>query len=309
MYFVHASLSRFNPKEGYPPVKRSRIGESAAFCLAAISNGLQLANPDGARWVLANFDQRRYLRRYGEADLDLENLAAYLKGKVTNSAEELSVWFAENGWPGINPSYPSSGLGVGSIFDLLVDWTVPGLRSSIGVEDGRARQWYKAAAMPVGRCEVQGYVVESYRYPMFELNTRQSGWKVYLMETDERYKAPDLPLEASGILNRRRNKYVVTKLKFPIVEMSAAVDLDWMVGMRAANGGFSIDEIVKRVRLRLDDKGARAESAVAMTMRGPAEKGVYTIDKPFYVIFWREGLRFPPFVTRSAPDTWVPEQR
>lgn len=72
-------------------------------------------------------------------------------------------------------------------------------------------------------------------------------------------------------------------------------------------GGFKINEAVKKIRLRLDDRGARAESAVAMVMRG-ANAGVYTLDRPFLVIFSKPGLNFPAFVALSGPDSWTKDK-
>jgi hypothetical protein len=281
---------------------------SSAFCLPAVNNALQLANPGGLAWQTTNETQKRYFEQYGKSDSDLNSLVAYLKGKVTRSASELNAWFAENGWPNMNINLPSNGLGIGSIFDLLVDWTVPGKKKDRGVAIQQNDKWifYEGAEMRPSQ-GLRAYQLEGYEYPMFELETRQDGWKVFLVEADGPCESLDLPNKAIGLLTKNRTNYEFSKLQFPVVQLETDVDTSWMEGM-AVEGGFRIDEAIKKVKLRLDDKGARAQSAVAFIMRG-LESGVYTLAKPFYVIFWREGLEFPAFVAISASDSWIKAKR
>jgi hypothetical protein len=282
---------------------KANTTSSSAFCLPAIDNGLQLANPQRKAWTTVNETQERYFADYGRSRFDLAGLAAYLKSKVTNSADELNQWFAENGWT-LNLSFPPEGLGIGSIFDLLVDWKVPGKKMQGGINIRQDGDWvfYEGGEMDpsagLTACKVDGH-----EHPMFEVSTLQPGWKVFLVESDAPCDPMDLPRKAAELLARGRTDYSFEKLAFPFVRLEADVDISWMVGMRV-EGGFRIDEAVKRVKLTLDDKGARAQSAVAYLMRG-MELGVYKIELPFFVIFQQEGAELPAFVALSAPDSWI----
>lgn len=278
------------------------VVSSSAFCLPAVSGGLRLANLSGHPWQAINETQRRFLAEYGEATGDLANLDAYLKGKVTASATELNNWFAEHGWK-TNLNFPPNGLGIGSIFDLLVNWLIPGKKkdSGVAIRQGDSYSRYQGVEMSASE-GLLAHRIEDYPYPLFELLTQESGWRVFLVEADTYSEAFDLPKTANALLVKKRTSYSLRKLEFPIVEMAMEVDISWIEGM-SVNNGFAIDQAMKQVRLRLDDKGARAESAVAYTMRG-MESGVYRINRPFYVIFWRDGLKFPAFVALSAPDSW-----
>lgn len=280
---------------------------SSAFCLPAVNNALQLANPNGEPWTTTNETQVRYFERYGKSGFDLSGLANYLKGFVTKSASALNEWFAGHGWPNMNISFPSDGLGIGSIFDLLVDWLVPGKKKDggLGIRQGDNWVFYEGAEMRPSE-GLMAHTLNGYEHPMFELTTREGGWKVFLVEADGPCDPLDLPAKAADLLARDRTTYTFQKLEFPFVQLEADVDISWMEGL--ANDGFRIDEAVKKVKLALDDKGARAQSAVAFAMRG-MESGVYKIELPFYVIFWREGLEFPAFVALSAPDSWIKARR
>lgn len=285
---------------------KSRIGNvvtSTAFCLPAIQNSLALANPDGTAWRMANGTQERYFAAYGESGVDLESLATYLKSKVTNSAAELVAWFRSHGWD-MDVDFPPDGLGIGSIFDLLVDWLIPGRRKYGGIAIRQADEsvWYEGVEMDLSQ-GLQAHQLDGYEHPMFELSTRQDGWKVFLVEADGPCDALDLPAKARGLLRRHRKDCSFHKLEFPFVELAITIDISWLQGLAAENG-FRIDEAIKQVKLRLDDKGARAESAVAIAVRSRMKANVYTMQLPFYVVFWREGLDFPAFVALSGPDSW-----
>jgi hypothetical protein len=286
---------------------KANTTSSSAFCLPAIDNGLQLANPEGKAWTTVNGTQERYFADYGRSRFDLAGLASYLKSKVTNSATELNQWFAENGWT-MDLRFPPEGLGIGSIFDLLVDWEVPGKTKEIGIyirQDGDGVLYEGCEMRPSSG--LTAHKVDGHEYPMFEVSTLQPGWKVFLVESDAPCDPMDLPRKAAELLARGRTGYNFKKLKFPFVRLEADVDISWMEGM-AVEGGFRIDEAVKKVRLTLDDKGARAESAVAYMMIG-LESGVYTIELPFFVIFQQEGAELPAFVALSAPDSWIEVRR
>lgn len=252
--------------------------------------------------------QRKYLEiLHAKASMDMStkskgdnsvDLSQYLKGKVTSDAVELNAWFADNDWPGMDISIAPNGLGVGSIFDLLVDWQEQGTKSPVYIDQVR----YEGVKMD-GSASLKGYQLQGYDFPMFELATRQNGWRVFLVETDASYTGIELSTRASEVMDFSRQPYDFRTLQFPQVDFEANVNIKWMEGMKVEGGMFSIDETIKKVRLRLDDKGARAQSAVAMMTRS-IPVGVYSIARPFFVIFWHEGLSLAPFVAISANDSW-----
>lgn len=261
-----------------------------------------MAHPDVSGWKTVDDVQSSFFRRYGSAFEDLDGLDAYLSAIHTHDAAALNAWFAERGFPAMNVNIPAGGSAIGSVFDLLVDWQVPGKKKSLYVD----RNMYQGVQMTASN-SMRAWNLDGHVYPMFELATAGSdGWRVYLVETDQVPLDLLAPSRASKLLRLERSSADVSKLEFPSVEMAMDVDVSFLKGMEAP--GFRIDEAIKKVKLRLDDKGARAQSAVAYTMRG-IERGVYTIDKPFFVIFHREGLNLPPFVAIAGKEHWVkPEQ-
>lgn len=274
-------------------------GESKAFCPVSIFYGLELANPTGETWETTNGNQEVFLFNYAESEKDIGKLRSYLDGKIAHSSSELNDWFISKNFPNMNVDIPNGGAGIGTIFDLLVDWETPGQKTPLYVY-GDQNKTHEYAGVQMTSNQFKSWDLEKYDFPLFELETKQ-GWKVLLLETKDNIEEARLPREASLLMKLKRTPRDVPKLLFPAVEMEKDVDISWLKGMSVT--GFQVDEARGQIRFHLDDKGARAQSAVALTMRGLENK--YTIKNPFLVIFWKEGLALPAFVAIATPDSWI----
>ena len=210
----------------------------------------------------------------------------------------------------MNIQIPGGGKAVGSVFNLLVDWEVPGLQSRIheAKPGGKEHTTWQAVEMNHEYGGFDTFRVGERPYPLFQIRTRQDDWCVYLIETvenEENCSPEKLPARAKELLELPRTMLRCEKVTFPVVAMSDGVDVSWLTGMSVP--GFRIDEAVKKVKLRLDEKGARAESAVASITRSGGEAS-YVVDRSFYVIFMKDGLNFPAFVATAERDSWVKEK-
>jgi len=313
LLFIGVLVVVMTPSVGTSSAETPNVG-SSAFCLPAIFKGLQVANPNNDNWLTANDEQREFMTAYNlGANADLPLLQDKVAAIATGNQAEINTWFAQHGFPDMKISIPSNGKAVGTVFDLLVDWKVPGRKMSFALRsnNGASLDWYQGVKMSASEGNFVGYKLEGYDYPLLQLDVSQEGWRVYLIEVEvadgDNPKPSDLPICAKGLLARNRTKVDYGDIIFPAVEMATDVDIKWIEGMRVPN--FNIDEAVKKVRLRLDDKGARAQSAVAYISKGIKFSPSYSITRPFYVIFTKDGLNFPAFVAISATDTWIKEKQ
>jgi hypothetical protein len=276
---------------------------SKAFCLAAIFKGLQEANPGDIPWSTSNLTQQHFMTIYGSgAKADLPQLEDKVEAMATADAAELNAWFAKKGFPSMNIKIQPSGRAIGIVFDLLIDWKVPGKKvvvQSSKSSNSNDHDFYDGVKMTALEKGFIGFKLDGYNYPLFLLNTRQ-GWQVYLVEVDvdDNPEASELPARAKALLDLTRSQ-AYNELNFPAVQMIADVDITWIEDMKIPS--FRIEKAIKKVKFRLDEKGARAQSAVAFSTRGLSS---YYIERPFYIIFTKEGMNFPPFVAIAAPDVW-----
>jgi hypothetical protein len=118
---------------------------------------------------------------------------------------------------------------------------------------------------------------------------------------------------------------------FPMVRYEETIDVSWLLGlqienpnspglgemlMRLAGGKFGhsqvpyvINQAIQLTRFKLNEVGARVESAAAMSAaRGGAVHRPATqllvIDEPFYLWIKRGGMKYPYFVGLFAQEHW-----
>lgn len=272
------------------------VDTSKAMCLAGLFKAFQLATPHTEQWVTSNDQQRSFLETYQGVVGDLPQLERYLKGIVTADASELEAWFIANGFPEMNVSIPSGGAGIGIIFDLLVKWVETGERtiSKIGQEVFEVVQM-------TSNPHLHSWALVGHPYPMFEISTKEDGWKVFLVEVDGQHNPIDLPSLATKFLKLERRQEYVDIFCFPAASLSLDVDVSFLVGLHL--GDFRVDEAIKKVKLSINSVGATARCAVALG--GKSATFQYMIKSPYIVAFWKEGLNFPGFVALCDRDSWI----
>ncbi|KXK08766.1 MAG: hypothetical protein UZ21_OP11001000318 [Microgenomates bacterium OLB22] len=100
-----------------------------------------------------------------------------------------------------------------------------------------------------------------------------------------------------------RNEGVI----FPMVDMDIKEDMSWILGLsaQAADGRPAvISQAVRQDKLRMNHRGARAQTAVAMAVMRGMSPPPLVIDRPFVVWFDRAGLPFPIFSAYVTQEHW-----
>jgi len=91
---------------------------------------------------------------------------------------------------------------------------------------------------------------------------------------------------------------------FPMIDLDEKPDIDWILGMHISQD-YYIEQAKQQTKFRMNEKGARVQSAVGMTFlcksAGPAP---HIIDRPFLLWIKRDGLDFPLFAGLFAEDCW-----
>jgi len=92
---------------------------------------------------------------------------------------------------------------------------------------------------------------------------------------------------------------------FPMVELDMQPDIRWIHGME--NGSWSIEQALQQTRFRMNEKGAKVESAAAMRSiceDASAKPTPVLIDGPFLLWIERKGLDVPLFCAVLCEDAW-----
>jgi hypothetical protein len=93
-------------------------------------------------------------------------------------------------------------------------------------------------------------------------------------------------------------------VQFPMVDMDDRPDISWIQGMRVGSG-FCIQSAKQQTKFRMNERGARVQSAAGMMMtKGLSAEYPHVIDRPFLLWIRRDGMDFPVFAALICEDGW-----
>lgn len=195
----------------------------------------------------------------------------------------------------------------GAVLDILTKWRVAGAEEKLYCHD-------IAEVFP--GVEMKGQNVD--------VTVTGDGVEVIAPHTDDVGKVLLVEAESleigMALINSPRTPYPdkVKRVNFPMVDFSASVDIDWVVGM--SYGENVLTQAFAQAKLRLNAEGAHAKAAAAIVLTRSFELSrSIVIDKPFVVAFMiddqiavafhvtRDDWKKPPSLGSVAPtpgDTW-----
>ena len=259
-------------------------------------------------WTPTNEEQYQFLQRFLAAKSVVSELGDNLRRKADLSSEVINAWLKENGFD-INLS-PNSGNSfcVASILDVLVEWVNKGDVTSI--YNGRGT--FPAVRLKAGDGDVVGFTDKDiHQFPIAGINTK-SGDRVRMTVLDfidkETFSISD-KVEQLRKATVKRSMGSCDGVIFPMIDYDRMIDINWILGMSTgpSKDDYYISQALQQTKFRMNEKGARAQSAVAMTLRckyaAPKDNWI-RIDRPFLLWIERPNISVPLFAGVFAEDTW-----
>ena len=263
-------------------------------------------------WVHCNPIQARYLADYFAAGGGEVAKIPEMKTKASRAAAEINAFLKENGFTLEIEQLAPDQFAVASLIKVLVEWLVEGKKTTVehgGQQFPAVNLTDKAAQVEILAAPKYGGIKEIVKLPT------KSGDTVYLTALNESWMTDiDLADLARGYtrniqsgMARPFGRY--EGVIFPMVDLDLTYDLDWLVGLTAlpANGDdpAMIEKAIQQSRLKMNHKGALAESAAVVTMRCLSlPPPPLVINEPFLCWFERPGLSQPLFVAHVTPEDW-----
>ena len=249
-------------------------------------------------WVSTTEQQTQFLELFIEHIKDVEGLDC-LERKADVSVEPINEWLKEHSF-NIQLDPVTDGFAVASILDVLVKWLNEAQKVSIHSDKGefpgiKLKEGVAAYRQP-----------ELYPHPVIKIRT-QSEDVVCLAVADA---MPDDQFSVNWKVEQLRSiqkPYGIEGVMFPMVKYDRMVDISWIEGMRTKAGDYYIEQALQQTKFRMNEIGARAQSAVAMTLRCcsmAADNPWVVIDKPFILWIERPGIEMPLFAGVFAEDVW-----
>lgn len=278
---------------------------SKMYCLPAVLEAVTRAFPgfnssDGL--VTLNQEQRQYFNLYTSKETPMW-LQAMHKLKVLDgtagTGAEVTKWLATKDF---NIDVSSSPKAAAGVFDLKLDWSIPGKASSFSV-DG---QMFAGAKMDIATLDGV-FTSTGHDKPIFKMKSESAEWEIFVTEFDGNIdKDKELLDHSNKILADLKLSQLAggfSAVSIPKVDFEKSVDVSFLGGMESKD--FRVDQAIKIARLKFSEVGMQASSAVVIRTRGMSQSP-YTIKSKFLVIArLKDNQSFPAFVALCDQDSWV----
>jgi hypothetical protein len=190
---------------------------------------------------------------------------------------------------------------VASILDVLVEWLNKGIKTKIASLKGS----YDGVRLKKGVAAYRDSVID--RYPVVKILTKSGD--TLCMSVCEHLSDNKFAIHWKiQELQHIQTPYNCEGVIFPMVDYNQEIDIAWLKGLKTnPEGNWKVAEALQQTKFRMNEEGARAESAVAMGLRCcvAAEPAPWVeINKPFILWIERDGIEMPLFSGTFAEDVW-----
>lgn len=254
-------------------------------------------------WTPTTELQTQFLEHFIEHVERVDTLGASLRRKAAQNAEEINIWLKKNGFDiQISPLKEFRDFAVASILDVLVEWLTKG----DAVDIANAKGTFEGVRLKQGVCAFQD--TETHGHPVVKIRTKTDD--VLCMSICERLPDDEFAIHWKvQHLQSIKKPYDCEGVIFPMVHYDRQVDISWLKKLRTGPGGeyWEIAEALQQTKFRMNEFGARAESAAAMGMEYrlmDISKPWVVIDEPFVLWIERPGISMPLFSGTFAEDVW-----
>lgn len=262
-----------------------------------------------AGWHPINEKQGIFLHHYFAKKNELNGFSdRELRSWASPDHGYLNKILIDNGFSiQLRPFGGKDSFGVVSILDVMVEWLHEGFATSVAV----GGKEYPAVSIE------EGFIIQvssRHEHPVVAIQTK-SGDTLYitvadklrsefeLLEYVEKIQAtlreydPNKDGYATFLEHHRYNKII-----FPMVNLDREEDISWLLGMN--KGLWNIGQALQQTKFKMNEKGARVESAVALGVNTCPMPWPLTIDKPFFLWISRPGCTAPIFAGYITETEW-----
>lgn len=257
--------------------------------------------------VQTNF-LKKYFPKRGEIEGALVDTSPENPLKVGSiasyAAEEINSFLASKGFNiTLEPFTDPGEFGTASVMDVLVKWLHPGTSTKLVAADG---QTYPAARLKRG---VELGMSSISRTPVAYIDTQHPDCRVGLaVPTKPISDAFELVDFVESIRKARLHPdFQHQGLVFPKVSLDQRVNIDWIKGMSTTgDDGLPaiITQALQQTKYRMNEIGARAESAVALGITRGMSPAPLVIDRPFVCWMEKVGVSLPLFAGYINYSDW-----
>jgi len=244
-----------------------------------------------------NKEQKDFLHLFWKWNEDLGKIP--VESRADLSSDVINTWLAEKGFDIKLDPVCAPGFAVASILDALVEWKSDGKQCKVDCFYGKQ---YDGVRMDSGYRILYSPEVGQY----LQVYTK-TGESVNMAVCDP---AGDLDNFGLTRLAMKINDTMIpdsfhpSYISFPMIDCDQNPDISFLKCLEIK--GFNIGEALQKTRFRMNENGARAQSAVAMGFRCLCciQPTFFNIDSPFLLWINSPKTRYPIFTGYFTQETW-----
>ncbi|MBI2046973.1 hypothetical protein HYT26_02320 [Candidatus Pacearchaeota archaeon] len=275
--------------------------------VAALRKAEELVKPV-EKWRGSSLTCDRFLREFLDKCREEISKIPEIESIASWSADEINKFLRDRGFDIQLQPLNKQEFGVASVLDMLVEWKEKGEATSV-----IRRNTHKTyPAVRIVEKHVDFFETNKHNHPIARLRTKSSDlvYMTILENLPDSHGSFKLMEIAEELSEGDESDNLIGGVVFPMVNLNQLVDISWLKNTRTTGADGQpaiITQAVQQTKLRMNEEGARAQSAVAIgVLRGclPKRKYDYIIDWPF--LFWitRPGISKPLFVAYVTEDDW-----
>lgn len=248
-------------------------------------------------YVCENNLQEEFLKVFWRWKADLDKVP--VESRADFSVNPINAWLKERGFDIRLDPVCSPEFAVASILDALLEWKEEG--SSCKVKDFTGKL-YDGVRMDSGYQILYSPEVGKY----LQVYTK-TGEEVNMAVCDpagrlDNFGLTRLAMEINDTMIP--DSFSPSYVSFPMIDCDEKPDISFLKGLSIE--GFRIGEALQQTRFRMNEKGARAQSAVAMGFRCLCmiQPTSFEIDSPFLLWINSPKTIYPIFAGFFMTETW-----
>jgi hypothetical protein len=256
-------------------------------------------------WKPKNEIQKRFLKNF--LKVCREDNVDEIEFEVSDKAEKINTFLQMKGFSIRLQPFPPNTLGFASILDLIVEWLHLGEKIKIDAKNGGKYDGVRIKKDGVSFFES---TVHGYRYIIACIFTKSYDM-VFITIPKEPLEGLDLIEMADTISNNMDTlPEIYDGVRFPMVDLDITNDIMWLKGMSTTNvrdTPADIIQAVQQIKIKMNEKGARFQSATAMAVTLKAvmiPKQDLIIREPFLVWVGRQNLEKPLMAAFITEENW-----
>ena len=255
-------------------------------------------------WTSKGEMQKRFLENF--LKVCRNDVVNEIELEVSDRAERINAFLQRKGFSIRLQPFPANTLGFASVLDLIVEWLHLGEKTIIDAKNGGR---YESVRIKKEGVSFYESMVRGYRYVVACMQTK-SGDVVFITVPKEPLEGLDLVEMADDIF---RNMDVMPGMydgiRFPMVDLDIINDIGWLKGMSTKNAGGTpaeITEVLQQIKIKMNEKGARFQSATAMTVtfKCVTIPQDLIIREPFLLWVGRHKLEKPLMAAFVTEESW-----